>query len=126
MDQAEALVIESFILPLLDFDPKTRWTAQEALSHPWVATTLPPAECQRILDEWRTVQEERVPSVSPVQVTEEPEMTMEELLTSLSAMEPDQVAQVLASLGLGAEEDDDDEEEEEEEEEAPAYVEEVD
>jgi serine/threonine protein kinase len=34
--EKEALAIESFLMPMLEFDPKKRISAREALKHPWL------------------------------------------------------------------------------------------
>lgn len=35
-EEREALAIESFLLPMLEFEPKKRISAKEALRHPWL------------------------------------------------------------------------------------------
>lgn len=35
-DEKEALAVESFLMPMLEFDPKKRISAREALRHPWL------------------------------------------------------------------------------------------
>jgi serine/threonine protein kinase len=34
----EAVAIEDFLLPMLEYDPKKRISAREALKHPWLWT----------------------------------------------------------------------------------------
>lgn len=36
--EKEAFAIEDFLLPMLEYDPKKRISAREALKHPWLWT----------------------------------------------------------------------------------------
>jgi serine/threonine protein kinase len=36
--ECDALMIEDFLLPMLEYDPKKRISAKEALKHPWLWT----------------------------------------------------------------------------------------
>lgn len=35
-DEKDALAIEDFLLPMLEYEPKKRISAKDALKHPWL------------------------------------------------------------------------------------------